>query len=191
MEQKPLAVDSGEQQSAMKLAVEMGPLLVFFATYLAYGIFPATAAIMVATIVSVAVSARLFKKVSPVPIVTAVILCIFGGLAFWLKDPRFFYIKPTIINLLFAGVLGIGLATGKPVIKMLLGQQLQLTDEGWRKLTIRWLMFFLVLAATNEIVWRSFSESTWVSFKVFGILPLTIVFAALQIGLLKRHQVAD
>lgn len=191
MESKPLAANSGEQQSAIKLAVEMGPLLVFFATYLAYGIFPATAAIMVATVVSVALSAHLFKKVSPVPIITAAILCIFGGLAFWLKDPRFFYVKPTIINLLFAAVLGAGLATGKPVIKLLLGQQIQLTDEGWRKLTVRWMMFFLALAAMNEIVWRNFSESTWVSFKVFGILPLTIAFAAMQIGLLKRHQISE
>lgn len=190
METKP-AAEAGEQQSAMKLAIEMGPLLIFFITYLAYGIFPATAAIMAATVVSVAVSAHLFRKVSPVPIVTAAILCIFGGLAFWLKDPRFFYVKPTIINLLFAAVLGAGLLTGKPVIKLLLGAQLQLTDEGWRKLTVRWLLFFLALAAMNEIVWRSFSESTWVSFKVFGILPLTIVFAAAQIGLLKRHQLTE
>ena len=107
------------------------------------------------------------------------------------SSTSFDFNRPTIINLLFAAVLGAGLATGKPVIKLLLGQQIHLTDEGWRKLTVRWMMFFLALAAMNEIVWRNFSESTWVSFKVFGILPLTIAFAAMQIGLLKRHQISE
>ena len=119
------------------------------------------------------------------------ILCVFGGLAFWLKDPRFLYVKPTIVNLLFAAVLGGGMITGRPVIKYLLGSQVQLTDEGWRKLSVRWMIFFLFMAGLNEFVWRYFSEATWVSFKAFGILPLTIIFAATQIGLLKRYQATD
>lgn len=190
---KPAAQDrhAGEQQSALKLAIELGPLLVFFITYVAYGIYPATAAIMVATIFSVAASIILFRKISPVPVVTAVILCVFGGMAFWWKDPRFLYVKPTIVNLLFAAVLGAGLMARRPVIKYLLGSQVQLTDDGWRKLSVRWMIFFVFLAVLNEFVWRYFSEATWVSFKAFGILPLTIVFAAAQIGLLKRYQATD
>ena len=122
------------------------------------------------------------------PVVTAVLVVVFGGLTFWLDDPRFIKIKPTIINLLFAGVLIGGLITRRPLLKMLFGEAFNLTEEGWRKLSVRWTLFFLVLAALNEVVWRNFSEAAWVNFKVFGILPLTLVFAMAQIGLIKRHE---
>ena len=122
------------------------------------------------------------------PMVTAVLVVVFGGLTFWLDDPRFIKIKPTIINLLFAGVLFGGLLTGRPLLKLLFGEAFRLTEEGWRKLSVRWALFFLALAVLNEIVWRNFSEAAWVNFKVFGILPLTIVFAMAQIGLIKRYE---
>jgi intracellular septation protein len=122
------------------------------------------------------------------PVVTAVLVVVFGGLTFWLDDPRFIKIKPTIINLLFAGVLIGGLITRRPLLKMLFGEAFNLTEEGWRKLSVRWTLFFLVLAALNEVVWRNYSEAAWVNFKVFGILPLTLVFAMAQIGLIKRHE---
>lgn len=190
---KPAASDAsgGTEQSALKLAIELGPLLVFFVTYVAFGIFPATAAIMAATVLSIIASVILFRKISPAPVATAVILCVFGGMAYWWKDPRFLYVKPTIVNLLFASVLAVGLVTGRPVIKYLLGEQIKLTEEGWKKLSVRWLIFFILMAALNELVWRYFSEATWVSFKAFGILPMTLIFAAAQIGLLKRHQLTS
>jgi len=126
--------------------------------------------------------------VLPVPVATAVLVVLFGGLTFLLDDPSFIKVKPTIINLLFAGVLMAGLVMRRPLLKLLLGEAFNLTDEGWRKLTIRWILFFLALAALNELVWRNFSEAAWVNFKVFGILPLTLVFATAQIGLIRRHE---
>ncbi len=129
-----------------------------------------------------------FGRLLPVPLMTAVLVVVFGGLTFWLNDPRFIKIKPTIINLLFAGVLFFGLLTGRPLLKLLLGEAFNLTEEGWRRLSFRWALFFLGLAALNELVWRSFSETVWVNFKVFGILGLSLVFAMAQIGLIKRHE---
>ena len=124
----------------------------------------------------------------PVIIATAVLVVVFGGLTFWFDDAHFIKMKPTIINLLFAGVLLGGLLTGRPLLKLLFGEAFNLTEEGWRKLTLRWILFFVVMAVLNEIVWRNFSEGTWVNFKVFGILPLTLVFAMSQIGLIKRYE---
>lgn len=174
----------------IKLLIELGPLLAFFITYARAGIFWATGVLMAATVVALIASWRVFGRLLPMPMVTAVLVVIFGGLTFWLDDPHFIQMKPTIINLLFAGALFVGLATGRPLLKMLLGEAFNLTEEGWRKLTVRWAVFFLALAALNEVVWRNFSESTWVSFKVFGILPLTLIFAVFQVGLIKRHEAA-
>jgi intracellular septation protein len=113
---------------------------------------------------------------------------VFGGLTFWLDDPRFIMVKPTIINLGFAGVLLGGLAMRRPLLKILFGEAFNLTEEGWRKLSMRWALFFMELAGLHAIVWRNFSEGAWVNFKVFGILPLTLVFAMAQMGLIKRHE---
>ena len=143
---------------------------------------------MAATLIALVLSRVLLGRFALAPAVTAVLVVVFGGLTFLLDDPSFIKIKPTIINLLFAGILGFGIATGRPLLKMFMGEALRLTDEGWRKMTLRWLVFFLVMAVVNEIVWRNFSEAAWVNFKVFGILPLTIVFAMAQIGLIKRHE---
>src|SRR5262249_22442446 len=107
---------------------------------------------------------------------------------FYLDDPSFIKLKPTIINLLFSGVLIVGLATGRPLLKLVLGEAFQLSEEGWRKLTVRWALFFLVLAILNEIVWRNFSESAWVNFKVSGIVPFTTLSAMAQIPLINRYE---
>ncbi len=120
-------------------------------------------------------------------ILTTVLVVGFGALTLWLNDPSFIKMKPTMVNLLFAIALGGGLLTGRNFLQLLLGQAFQLTEAGWRKLTYRWIGFFLAMAVLNEIVWRNFSEATWASFKVFGILPITIVFAMLQVGLIQRH----
>jgi intracellular septation protein len=173
----------------IKLLIEFGPLAAFGITYFFAGIFWATGVVMVTSVLALAASWSQFGRLLPVPLMTAALVVVFGGLTFWLNDPRFIKIKPTIINLLFAGVLLFGLMTGRPLLKLLLGEAFNLTEEGWRKLSFRWALFFLGLAALNEVVWRSFSESVWVNFKVFGILVLSLVFAMAQIGLIKRHEI--
>lgn len=182
---------AGEQQSLVKLLIELTPLIAFFAAYKSLGIFWATGVIIAVTLGTLLLSWVLYRRVSMMPVVTATVVAIFGGLTLWLDDPTFFYRKPTIVNLLFAGVLAGGILSGRPFIKTLFGEQFQLTDEGWTKLTWRWIAFFLALAAMNEFVWRNYPEATWVNFKVFGILPLTMAFAVAQMGLIKRYAVTD
>ncbi|MEQ1578837.1 MAG: septation protein A [Hyphomicrobium sp.] len=181
-----------DPNSLIKFMIELAPLIVFFAAYKTQGsIQMATGAIILATLVSLLASWLLFKKVAIMPVVTAAVVSIFGGLTLWLDDPTFFFRKPTIVNLIFAAILGFGLATGRPLVKRLFDGQLKLTDEGWHKLTVRWTVFFLAMAGLNEIVWRNFAETTWVNFKVFGILPMTLLFAIAQVGLMSRHAVPD
>lgn len=176
------------ERQGVKLAIDLAPLLIFFAVYMSLGIYWATGALMAATIVSLIASRRLLGRISPTLFVTTALVVGFGALTLFFNDPRFIQVKPTIVNLLFAAVLFGGLVLRRPVLQIVLGEALRLTDTGWRKLTIRWACFFLALAALNEIVWRNFSEATWASFKVFGIIPLTLAFAVLQIGLMQRHE---
>jgi len=176
------------QPHGTKLMIELGPLLAFFIAWFVADIFWATGVLMGATLVSVLASKLLLGRVSPVVIATAVIVVVFGSLTFWFGDAHFIKMKPTIINLLFAAVLLTGLLTGRPLLKLLFGEAFNLTEQGWRKLTVRWMLFFVAMAVVNEIVWRNFSEGAWVNFKVFGILPLTLIFAMSQIGLIKRHE---
>jgi intracellular septation protein len=177
-----------EPHQGLKAIIDFAPLLLFFVAYFALGIYWATGILMAATVASLIASRTLLGHVSPTLMVTTVVVVGFGALTLLLNDPRFIMIKPTIVNLVFAAFLFGGLLLKRPVLQLLLGQALQLTDEGWRKLTLRWAFFFLALAALNEIVWRNFSEATWASFKVFGILPLTLAFAVLQIGLMRRYE---
>ena len=188
--QEPATSDKTEkaQSPFVKLLIDLGPLIAFFIAYGRAGIYWATGVLMLATVAALAASWRLLGRITPVPMVTAVLVVVFGGLTFYLDDPSFIKLKPTIINLLFSGVLVAGLATGRPLLKLLLGEAFRLTEEGWRKLSVRWAAFFFALAILNEIVWRNFSESTWVNFKVFGIVPITIIFAMAQIGLIKRYE---
>jgi intracellular septation protein len=189
MEQPATPEHSEKTQSPIiKLLIDLGPLLAFFIAYGRAGIYWATGVLMLATIAALAASWRLLGRITAVPLVTAILVVVFGGLTFYLDDPSFIKLKPTIINLLFAGLLLAGLVTGRPLLKLLLGDAFRLTEEGWRRLSVRWAFFFFALAILNEIVWRNFTESTWVNFKVFGIVPLTILFAMAQIGLIKRYE---
>jgi intracellular septation protein len=175
----------------LKLLVEVGPLAVFFIVNARAGIFWGTGTFMVATVVSLIASRVLFGRIPIMPLVTGVCVMVFGGLTLWLQDDHFIKLKPTIVNALFGGALFAGLLYGQPLLKVVFGEVFRLTEEGWRKLTLRWACFFLCLAVLNEIVWRSFSTDAWVSFKVFGIMPLTMVFALAQIGLLRQYELPD
>lgn len=171
----------------VKLALDFGPLLLFFVINALYGIYAATAIFMVATAAALIASRVLHGRFAPMPLITGLFVLLFGGLTLYLQDETFIKIKPTAIYLLLAGVLVAGLLVGRPLLKLLMGEAFDLTDEGWRKLTYRWAGFFVALAVCNEIVWRNFSTDTWVSFKVFGLVPLTFLFALSQIGLLQRY----
>ncbi len=179
--------DKPQLPIGLKLALDLGPLVLFFAANARYGIFVATATFMVAVVVALAVSYALTRQLPIMPLVTAVIVLVFGGLTLILQDELFIKLKPTIIYLLFAGVLLGGLAFGKPLLGMVFDSVFHLTAEGWRKLTLRWAVFFLFLAVLNEIVWRTQTTDVWVSFKVFGVVPLTFLFGALQYPLLTKY----
>ena len=181
------AVPPADSKQLGKLILDLAPLLAFFAAYMASDIYVATGVLMAATVISMIVSRIWLRHISATLILTTVLVVGFGALTLWLNDPSFIKMKPTMVNLLFAIALGGGLLTGRNFLQLLLGQAFQLTEVGWRKLTYRWIGFFLAMAVLNEIVWRNFSEATWASFKVFGILPITIVFAMLQVGLIQRH----
>ena len=176
-----------DSKQIWKLAIDLGPLLVFFGAYMLGGIYWATGALMVAMLFALAVSRIVLGHISPTLLTTAILVEGFGAMTLWLHDARFIKMKPTIINVLFAAALLGGLAAGKPLLKLLLGEALRLSDVGWRILTFRWALFFLALALLNELIWRNLSEAAWASFKVFGILPLTVLFFATQWPLIRRH----
>jgi intracellular septation protein len=171
----------------LRLVLDLGPLIAFFAANARYGIFVATATFMAAVVLALVVSYALTRRLPVMPLVTALIVLVFGSLTLVLQDELFIKLKPTIIYLLFAGVLLGGLLFDKPLLGMVFDSVFSLTDEGWRKLTIRWALFFLFLALLNEIVWRTQTTDVWVAFKVFGVVPLTFVFAALQYPLLTKY----
>ena len=171
----------------LKLALDLGPLVLFFVANSRYGIFAATATFMVAVVAALAVSYVLTRHLPIMPLVTAIIVLVFGGLTLFLHNDTFIKVKPTIIYLLFGGVLLGGLYFNKPLLGVVFDSLFHLTDEGWRKLTLRWAIFFIALAVLNEIVWRNTTTNVWVDFKVFGVMPLTFVFGALQVPLLKKY----
>ncbi|KZM51094.1 septation protein A [Labrenzia sp. OB1] len=195
-----------EMAPLLKLALELGPLGVFF-LFNARGeqiaaafpalqaigkpIFLATAAFMVAITISLVVSLLLTRRLPIMPLVSGVVVLVFGALTLWLHDDLFIKLKPTIVNCLFGSILLGGLLFGKALLGYVFDSAFQLTDEGWRKLTFRWGIFFFVLAAINEIVWRSFSTDFWVSFKVFGILPITLLFTLTQLPLIQKYALPE
>ncbi|MDH4983435.1 septation protein A [Hyphomicrobium sp. D-2] len=172
----------------LKLIVEVGPLAVFFLVNARAGIYWGTGLFMGATVISLIASRILFGRIPPMPLITGAFVLVFGGLTVWLQDDHFIKLKPTIVNGLFAAALFGGLLAGHSLLKIVFGEVFRLTEEGWRKLTFRWACFFTCLALLNEIVWRTVSTDTWVSFKVFAIMPLTMIFAVAQLGLLKAHE---
>ncbi len=171
----------------LKLALDLGPLVLFFAANSRWGIFAATAAFMAAALTALAVSYALTRRIAVMPLVTAFVVVVFGGATLVLHDETFIKLKPTIIYVLFGTVLLGGLAFKKPLLGMVFDAVFDLTEEGWRKLTLRWALFFFALAALNEIVWRTQTTDFWVSFKLFGVVPLTLVFGALQYPLLVKY----
>ncbi|HVY00325.1 MAG TPA: septation protein A [Pseudorhodoplanes sp.] len=172
----------------VKLALDVGPLILFFFANSRYGIFAATAAFMAAIVVALIASYALIRRWPVMPLVSALIVVVFGGLTLLLHDEFFIKVKPTIIYLLFGGTLIGGLIMRKNLLAIVFDSMFHLTDEGWRKLTIRWAAFFLVLALLNEIVWRTQTTDMWVNFKVFGVVPLTFVFAMLQYPTLMKYR---
>lgn len=176
-------------QQLVKMLLELGPLVVFFIVNSQLGIFWGTGCFMVATIVALAASWRIVGRIPIMPLVSGACILVFGGLTLLLQDEQFIKLKPTIVNVLFSSLLFGGLAFGQTFIKVAFGEVFHLTDEGWRILTVRWALFFLALALINEIVWRSFSTDFWISFKVWGVMPLTMAFAIAQVSVVRRHEV--
>jgi len=175
----------------LKLTLDIGPLILFFAANARFGVYVATGTFMVAVVIALGVSYALTRRLPVMPLVTAVIVLVFGGLTLMLHDDLFIKLKPTIIYVLFGSVLLGGLAFRKPLLGMVFDSVFNLTEEGWRKLTVRWALFFFVLAVLNEIVWRTQTTDFWVSFKLFGVVPLTLLFGALQIRLLTKYEAKE
>lgn len=178
-------------KSIFKLLIDIGPLAVFFVFYTRSDLKTAILPFMIATIIAVLFSYILEKKIPIMPTVGAIIILIFGGLTIYFDNETFFKMKPTIINLLFAGILYGGIILNKSLLRYLLGAALKLQDEGWDILTKRWIGFFIALAILNEIIWRTQTTDIWVNFKVFGILPITFIFTLTQFSTIKKYQIED
>ena len=176
----------------LKPATEYGPLVVFFAAYYAQkDLFVATAGLMIATAVSLVLSLVMTRRVPMMPLITAVIVGVFGGLTLLLNDDTFIKLKPTIVQALFAVILLGGLAFGKPLLKPVMGSAWPMDEAGWRRLTLRFGLFFAAMAVLNEAVWRTQSEEFWVNFKVFGLMGLTFLFVLTQLPLMNRHALPE
>lgn len=173
----------------VKLAVDLGPLVVFFLGNSYLGIYYATALFMAATAISLGLSYAIERKLSPMPIVTGVVVMVFGGLTIWLADDLFIKLKPTIVNSIFASLLIAGLMTRRLFLKFLLDSALQMSDDAWKTFTYRWIGFFIFLAILNEVVWRTQTTDFWVGFKLWGVFPITVIFAIAQTPFLLKHQI--
>lgn len=181
------AVAEPKQNQFAKLLLEAGPLVVFFVSNAYLGIFPATGAFMVATILALVVSRLKFGRIPVMPLVSGFFVLSFGGLTLYFQEEYFIKIKPTIVNLLFSVILFGGLLAGHSFLRYLFGEVFKLQDRGWKILTFRWACFFVFLAVVNELVWRNFSTEFWAGFKLMGIMPITMIFAISQVGLLQRY----
>ena len=178
-----------EKKSIIKSLIEVIPLILFFIANAKYGIIVATKIFVITTLIALVVSYLHLKKVSTPLLITSFLVLIFGGLTIFFKDPTFIKLKPTIVYLLFSSFLFLGLKLKKNFLKIYLSSLIKLNNLGWDILTKRWSLFFFTMAILNEIIWRNFSTDFWVSFKVFGFLPLTIIFMMLQNGLMKEHSI--
>ena len=179
------------RKPAIKFLADFGPLLVFFIIYFSSGqnLKVAITPFIIATLIALAVVYFLEKRIPMIPLLSGILITLFGGLTLYFDNKIFFYMKPTIINLLFAGFLFFGkFFTKKPMLKIFLKNTFNLEDEGWKKLSIRWILFFIFVAALNEIVWRTQSEVFWVNFKVWGLLPISFLFAVSQFPLINKYK---
>jgi len=174
-----------------RLALDLGPLLVFFAAFQFGGIFVATGVFMIAILAALAAGYAIERRISPMPVFTAVLVLIFGGLTLYLKNDTFIKMKPTVLYALFGLTLLGGLFFGRLFVKYIFASAFELREEGWRKLTYRWGFFFLGLAILNEVMWRSLPTGDWVKFKVFGIIPLIGLFAAAQLPLVMKYEAKE
>ena len=181
-------------KSFVKFVTDFGPLAIFLYIYYSSGkdikvaLFP----FIVATIIAVVVVWFFEKRVPMVPLFGGILITFFGGLTIYFDNPIFIYVKPTIINILFALAILFGkYLSNEPILKKLLGNTLNLTEEGWKILSNRWMYFFFLLALLNEIVWRTQSEEFWVNFKVWGLLPITFIFTAFQVGLINKYKINE
>ena len=178
----------------MKFVTDFGPLLIFFYFYKSSGnnLSIAIPPLIIATILAVIIVYVIERKVPYVPLLGAALISLFGGLTLYFNNPIFIYLKPTIINLIFAGALLISdTILKKNLLKLLLNNAFKLNDFGWTLLNKRWAYFFIFLAVLNEIVWRTQPETTWVNFKVWGILPITFIFTAFQISLINKYKINE
>jgi intracellular septation protein len=173
-----------------KMLLDLGPLLAFFAVYLKFDLIYASAALVVATVFALAIGYYLTKKISYMQVVTATLVVIFGGLTFYFKDPIYLKVKVSIINVLFGFALLIGLRFKKIFLKTMLGEAINMPDDAWRMLTLRWAVFFFGLAILNILIWF-YSEPLWVDFKVFGILGLTALFAVANAPYMAKHMIDE
>ena len=181
-------------KSLIKFLTDFGPLLIFF--YFYYNsdkdLQSAIPPLIIATIIAVFIVWLLEKKIPMVPLTGGILITFFGGMTIYFDNPIFIYMKPTIINILFGIVLFFGkYFTQEPLLKKVLGKSLPLTDIGWEKLNTRWVLLFFSLAILNEIIWRTQTEEFWVNFKVWGMLPITLVFTAFQIPLINKYKINE
>lgn len=176
-------------KSTIKFITDFGPLLIFFYFYKKQGMIEAILPLIISTLIATAVLYFFEKKIPIIPIVGAVIVAIFGGLTLYFNDKTFIYMKPTIVNLLFAGILFLGnFILKKNFIKSLLENSIQLEEGGWKILNQRWILFFIFLALLNELIWRTQTEDFWVKFKVFGIIPITLIFTLFQVNIINKYK---
>lgn len=189
-----------ERPKWLRPALEFGPLIAFFLTQKFTkdidpqgldGLWYGTIALMIGLTVSVVISRRLEGRWPTVPLITAVFVLIMGGLTLWLKDEQFIKQKPTIVNALFAGILGFGLLQGRYYVQVVLGEAISVTDAGWRAVTVRLVLWFLFLAVLNEVLWRTLSTDAWTNFKVFVLPVLMVAFLIAQGPLLQRHEIPE
>ena len=206
MDRQITVAKQNEINPILKFALELGPLLVFFFAnskgeqlaeqfpiLASFGgpIFIATGLFMIAMVISLGLSLLLTRTLPIMPLVTLAVVLVFGGLTLYLQDDTFIKMKPTIVNALFAAVLLIGLYFGKSLLAYVFESAFKITDEGWRILTLRWGLFFIFLAVLNEVVWRNFSTDFWVSFKVWGTMPITMIFAMFQMTIVTRYALPE
>lgn len=186
-----MTAESKKLNPALKNVIDLAPLGAFILGFYLFGLQGATALLMAVTFAGLAVVYAVERRIAVAPLVTGVMVGIFGALTLMLKDEYFIKIKPTVVNLILAAILLVGLKLGKPLLKYVLEVAFRLDDDGWRGLSLRWGIFFIFLALVNEVVWRNFSTEFWVNFKLFGMLTLNIAFWVVHVPFLQRHMVKE